>query len=297
MLQQTRAETVIPYYNKFMRRFPSAKSLANASEKEVMAYWAGLGYYRRATHLRNAAQIIANKFPSTPGELRALPGIGRYTAGAVASIAFNRRVACADANVARVFARVFRLPDSGEKLKAQAERLSAEQMGCAAPGKWNQAVMELGATICLPRPRCEICPVKTDCIAHLTNSAAMYPAMPARKPTAALRRVCICACANGRLALQQIPVGQWCDKLWQFPCFEIQEDESAQDVLKKFRFKNARYIGSHRHMITNHRIEIAVYLTQQRIGNVQWLTPRQVSRLPMPSSQKAVLRMVYEALA
>ena len=164
MLQQTRVATVIERYTKFLRRFPGVKKLAAARESSVLAEWTGLGYYRRARNLHAAAKIIAQdkdkKFPQTAEALRALPGIGRYTAAAIASIAFNQPVAVVDGNVDRVLGRLLGKKPTPEGLWTAAQSL----LDPAHPGDFNQAMMELGATVCLPRqPQCHICPIRKFC--------------------------------------------------------------------------------------------------------------------------------------
>jgi A/G-specific adenine glycosylase len=175
MLQQTRVAAVIDHYERFLRRFPTLEKLAKARESSVLAAWSGLGYYRRARMLHDAAKKIvseqAGKFPASVTGLRALPGIGRYTAAAIASIAFDEPVAVVDGNVERVLQRL-----SGKRLAGELLWLAAQQMlSSARPGDFNQAMMELGATVCLPRqPKCSLCPVSQMC--------ATRGELPARVP-------------------------------------------------------------------------------------------------------------------
>jgi A/G-specific adenine glycosylase len=164
MLQQTRVAAVIEHYHEFLRRFPAVQKLASAREASVLAAWSGLGYYRRARMLHQAAKIVARelngKFPQTAATLHALPGIGRYTAAAIASIAFDEPIAVVDGNVERVLRRISGEPLTGEKLWAAAEAM----LDRARPGDFNQAMMELGATVCIPRaPACPTCPVLKLC--------------------------------------------------------------------------------------------------------------------------------------
>src|ERR1035441_8756365 len=173
MLQQTRVAVVVERYQAFMARFPTLLSLALATEQEVLAAWSGLGYYRRARMLHKAALFVADhcqgNLPRTAAELRLLPGIGAYTAAAVASIAYGERVAVVDGNVERVLCRMegwkagSRAGD-GAQVRRKIEALAAELVCPERPGDWNQALMELGATLCLPRnPQCLVCPVAGDC--------------------------------------------------------------------------------------------------------------------------------------
>ena len=173
MLQQTRVAAVIPYYERFLRRFPSVSALAEAATDDVLQHWSGLGYYSRARNLQLAArQIVAkhgDKFPATESEVLALPGIGAYTSAAILSIAFEQKFAVLDGNVARVLARIFAMRgDLREPRRWQALQEHAnELLDRKSPGDWNQAVMELGATICTPRsPQCLLCPVAKYCSAR-----------------------------------------------------------------------------------------------------------------------------------
>jgi A/G-specific adenine glycosylase len=200
MLQQTRVETVIPYYERFLSALPTVGHLAEAPEERVLALWSGLGYYRRARMLHAAAKQIALAHGGVvPGDvegLRALKGIGAYTAGAVASIAFGRRAAVVDGNVARVLARLFAIEEDVKTARGAAGlwRL-AEQLvasGDGEPGDWNQALMELGATVCLPKgPKCGSCPVRDLCAGRQQGIAERLPRTTPKRAPLAVRRVAI----------------------------------------------------------------------------------------------------------
>lgn len=185
MLQQTRVAAVLDHYARFLSRFPTLAELAAASENEVLAHWSGLGYYRRARMLHRAAQFVADQLngilPETSNELRKLPGIGEYTAAAIASIAFGDAAACVDGNVERVLRRVRGWDEKSgtpAKIRAEAMRLlDADQ-----PGNFNQAMMELGATVCLPRnPLCEACPVRDSCLTQGEHPVAASKKMVSRE--------------------------------------------------------------------------------------------------------------------
>lgn len=182
MLQQTRVAAAIEHYQKFLKRFPSVARLAAARESSVLAAWSGLGYYRRARMLHAAARKIvkehAGKFPSTARDLLTLPGIGRYTAAAIASIAFDEPVAVVDGNVERVLQRVYGESLGGESLWNAAEELLSRER----PGDFNQAMMELGATVCLPRqPKCLVCPLATLCATRGERPRAVQPSRQKRR--------------------------------------------------------------------------------------------------------------------
>lgn len=187
MLQQTRVETVIPYYERFLSRFPTAVALAEAAPDDVLAAWSGLGYYRRARLLLEGARVVAKRGGDVPGDREGLldvPGIGRYTAGAIASIAFGEPVGLVDGNVARVLSRIFAIEDDMRRAgMRKAEVLADEIVAKEDPGAWNQALMELGATVCTPRaPRCDACPVAKQCIARREGRTDSLPFLSAKKP-------------------------------------------------------------------------------------------------------------------
>jgi A/G-specific adenine glycosylase len=200
MLQQTRVSTVVPYYERFLRELPTVGHLAEATEERVLALWSGLGYYRRARMLHAAAKQVAlahdGVVPSGLEELRGLKGVGAYTAGAVASIAFGRRAAVVDGNVARVLARLFAIEDDiksaggNARLWRLAEALVPD--GDGDPGDWNQALMELGATVCAPRsPRCDECPAMALCAGRQQGIAARLPRIAPKKAPSLVERVAL----------------------------------------------------------------------------------------------------------
>ncbi len=208
MLQQTRVETVIPYYERFLARFPDARSLAGATEAEVLAAWSGLGYYSRARNLREAAGLLVREHggnvPNDDEALKRLPGIGDYTAGAIASVAFDRAAAAVDGNVIRVLARIHGY--RGKRSAPALRRLVLQRAEVLAPGPrpgdWTQALMELGATVCLPRePRCGICPAKVRCEARASGTPDRYPEPAAKAVPKRGRRVMLLARQRDRVYL------------------------------------------------------------------------------------------------
>jgi len=226
MLQQTRVDTVIPYYRRFLREFPTVALLAEAPAEQVLALWSGLGYYRRARMLHAAAKRIEREhggsLPSNLEELRRLEGVGAYTAGAVASIAFGRRAAVVDGNVARVLARLFAVEEDIRSARGSARvwRL-AEQLvphGDGDPGDWNQALMELGATVCSPRdPKCESCPVQKHCQGRARGIAARLPRVASKRPPKAVRRAAIVLASTGAVLLARRRTDALFGGLWEPP--------------------------------------------------------------------------------
>lgn len=250
MLQQTRVETVIPYYERWLRRFPGWDALAGADEDEVLREWTGLGYYRRARNLHRAARVVHERFggklPEDPEALKELPGVGEYTAGAVASIAFGRAVPAVDGNVRRVLCRLFDLeaPTAG-----RLREVAAGLVDLARAGDFNEAMMELGATVCTPRsPGCHGCPVRQWCRARAVGTVAERPARRPRKRVPRVEYVAAVVVgrgapeADGRadrvspasagaeppsavILLRRRPDSGLLARMWEFPSIELTGDE------------------------------------------------------------------------
>jgi A/G-specific adenine glycosylase len=239
MLQQTQVATATPFYHSFLERFPTLEALSRARPADVLHAWAGLGYYRRARSLHQAAGIVVRehggRVPDDPGAFGQLPGVGRYTAGAVLSIAFDRPLAVLDGNVARVLSRLFALRASvrdargARRLWALAERLVPRR----APGDWNQAVMELGAVICTPRaPRCPECPVAGLCRARELERVEAYPPAVARRAVER-RRVAVALIERGGRMLVACRPGPLLAGLWEPPSVELRAGERAGPPLAR----------------------------------------------------------------
>jgi A/G-specific adenine glycosylase len=247
MLQQTRVAAVFPYYERFLARFPDIHSLAEAPEEEVLRLWSGLGYYSRARNLQKAAQqIIArhdSKFPDTLGEALALPGIGNYTADAILSIAYGKKLAVLDGNVARVLARLGAIRGglrSGKRWQ-QLQKTADSLLAPRAPGDWNQAMMELGATLCTPRsPQCLLCPVAEFCQARRLGLAGIIPEKRAKRPGVELTLASfVLVDPEGRTLLLSPPksssssshaadVPVLLSRMWHFPTIHIQQNAVAE---------------------------------------------------------------------
>lgn len=239
LLQQTRVETAVPYYRRFVRVFPDVAALAAAPRERVLKLWEGLGYYRRAVHLHAAARIIVRRhggrMPRTAAEWSALPGIGRYTAGAIASIAAGERVPAVDGNVQRVLARVLRIqsPLEDRATRAALWELAGRLVPRAAPGAFNQALMELGARLCTPRrPRCERCPLRRRCAAR---AAGLAHVLPRRRPHPDVPRIDAVAAAierGGRYLLVRRPEGGLLGGLWTLPGTGVTDGQPHAELLR-----------------------------------------------------------------
>ncbi len=271
MLQQTQVATTVPYYRRFLREFPTLRRLAAAPLDQVLAAWAGLGYYRRARLMHAAAAEVvrehAGRVPDDPAAFASLPGVGRYTAGAVLSIAFDRPLPVLDGNVARVLSRGFGLelsvrdPAAARKLWGIAEAL----LPMRDPGAWNQALMELGALDCLPRaPRCRLCPIARGCVARREGRVAALPPVPPRRATERVRRAIVLLERGGRWLVVRRS-GTLLGGLWEPPGVDLADGEPAAAGLRRALRAlgvRARVVDTGerlRHAITHRRIEVELW--------------------------------------
>ena len=260
MLQQTRVDTVTPYFERFMRRFPTPLALAEAEEGEVLAAWSGLGYYRRARMLHAGARFVAGReIPRSRAGLLELPGIGPYTAGAIASIAFGEPVGLVDGNVARVLARVFAMDDDMKKAGMRKAAALAERLVHAGdPGSWNQGLMELGATICTPlKPACDRCPVARSCRALAQGRVNELPMMsPKTRPRAQAVQALV-AVRKGRVLLARRRSSGLFGGLWEPPAMD---GTSASALAAHFPVEEMTKCGSVVHVLTHRRLTVDVHV-------------------------------------
>lgn len=253
MLQQTTVAAVIPYYERFLKRFPTVESLAAAGEDEVLKMWAGLGYYARAKNLlKTAREIVTNhngRFPEELSEALELPGIGRYTAGAILSIAYKQPHPVVDGNVVRVLARLFAIREDVKSPETEKEiwSIAESMLDSARPGDWNQAMMELGATVCKPEhPECERCPLMTDCRAFGLGIQTELPRTSPRQEPVELDWTCLWIERSGNVLLwKRGPKERFLKGHWGLP-----EDRHIEDA------KLGKKIATARHTITHHKIRL-----------------------------------------
>jgi A/G-specific adenine glycosylase len=269
MLQQTRVETVVPYFERFMKELPTVTALAEAPSDRVMSLWSGLGYYRRARMLHEAAQEIARQrggaFPGNAAELVEVRGIGRYTAGAIASIAFGERAALVDGNVARVLSRLFAVTEDvrgGPGLRriwALADALVPEERA----GDWNQALMELGATTCVPRtPRCLVCPALGVCEARKRGLEAELPKLRPRAKPREVVQVALVARQRGKVVLVRRREGGLFGGLWEPPTIagelSLAEARARFEDLLGVKLRGVKGAGAVTHVLSHQRLETRV---------------------------------------
>ena len=319
MLQQTQVDTVIPYYERFLERFPTVESLADAPLEEVLRIWEGLGYYARARRLHQAArQLVASnggRLPQRFDQLEALPGVGTYTAGAVASIAFGRDVPAVDGNGRRVLSRLFGLREditrSGTRRKLRA--LAADLLPGGQAGAFNEALIELGATVCTPRsPSCRLCPLSGHCRAYAEGDQESLPVRrPRRKTPHYDVTAAVTVRADGAVLMAQRNVEDMLGGLWEFPGGKCEEGEGLPDCMVREMEEELGVIvevGAPltvvEHAYTHFRITLHAFWCRVRDGvptcldcaAVRWVQPEALDELPMSVADRKVVRALRDAL-
>ena len=308
LLQQTRIDTALPYYRRFLKTFPSVRALAAADEDEVLKAWEGLGYYSRARNMHRAAGIIvgerSGRLPKTAQEWRELPGVGRYTAGAIASIAFGEPVPALDGNTKRVLARLFHVTDPID-LAATANtlwELAEALVPPGDPGGFNQALMELGARVCTPTgPRCGACPVRRYCEANRLGRQGAVPVRRARRPVPHHEIVAAAIRRNGRYLLGRRPSGGMLGGLWEFPGGKVGPGETHEQALEReveeelgIEVRVGDHIASIDHGYSHFTITLHLYRCEHLEGrpraifhdHVKWILLSHFDRYAFPAANR-----------
>lgn len=310
MLQQTKVETAIPYYLRWIERFPDIETLAAATEQDVLAIWEGLGYYSRARHLRQAAGILVSdhdgRLPGDILELEKLPGVGRYTAGAIGSIAFGLPAPTLDGNIKRVLARLkdIDLPVDEPAGVAQLWQLAGEMLPRNRAGDYNQALMDLGAIVCLPRnPRCGICPLAGICQARMNGTQAERPVRKARKSIPYFNVAAAVIWRDGLVLIAQRPSRGLLGGLWEFPGGKQQPGETLPETLVReiqeelgSRIAVGAEMGVYRHAYTHFRVTLHAFVCRLVGGEPQpleasqlvWVRPVDLTRFPMGNIDRRI---------
>jgi A/G-specific adenine glycosylase len=312
MLQQTRVETVLPYFERWMKHFPSVQTLAVATEQEVLSLWEGLGYYSRARNLHKAAKIVAEVYdgelPRDLKALRKLPGIGRYSVGAIASMAFGMDAATLDGNLRRVFARVFNVvepadsPSGLEILWA----LGEANLPKGRAGDYNQALMDLGAAVCLPHnPACQTCPLGKLCQARALGIQEKRPVL---KPRPAVPHYTVTAAVlrrNGKTLLAKRPSEGLLGGMWEFPGGKVEQDETLETCLVReiheelgVHVRVGEPLGIYKHAYTHFRITLHAFLCELTDGEpspieaaeLAWVFPADLDKYPMGKVDRQIAK-------
>jgi A/G-specific adenine glycosylase len=312
MLQQTRVETVIPYFEKWMARFPTVRALAAASERDVLNAWEGLGYYGRARNLHKAAQKVMDEFggelPRSVNELRSLPGVGRYTAGAIASIAFGLDEPALDGNLRRVYSRLFNVEVPADS--SEGERilwsLAAKHLPKGQAGDYNQALMDLGAAVCLPKnPRCLLCPVREFCRAQALGVQEQRPVMkPKPEAPHIVHAAAVVVRRVGNPPREQVLLAKRPSKgllggMWEFPNGRVEGDprRGLAKALKTgcgLRVRAGEALGVIRHAYTHVRVTVHVFraelIERSENRNLRWVAMGALGNYPMGSIDRQIAR-------
>ncbi len=315
MLQQTRVEAVVPYFEAWMRRFPTIESLAQASEQEVLNAWEGLGYYSRARNLHKAAKLIVEKhggeLPRDLGALRQLPGVGRYTVGAIASIAFGLDEPTLDGNLRRVFARLFDVSEPADSPAGEKTLwgLAAEHLPRGQAGDYNQALMDLGAIICLPKhPHCLVCPLTELCQACANGTQGRRPVL---KPKKEIPHYVHAAGIVVRqiddmphTLLAKRPSKGLLGGMWEFPNTRVDGDpaealESALETGYRLRVGRGEALGIIRHAYTHFRVTVHAFrctlVESSKDERLEWVKLKELDAYPMGKIDRQIARKLTEA--
>ena len=305
MLQQTRVETVLSYYDRFISRFPTVEALASAPEDEVLKLWEGLGYYRRARNLHKGAQQVAAEFggvmPSDVKELLKISGIGEYTAGAIASIAYDQPVPAVDGNVIRVVSRVTGIRENVgiPSVKRRIAQEAAALVPKERPGDFNQAMMDLGATICVPgTPSCEKCPVAALCDAYREGDAENIPELPRKNPPKVINYD-LCLIFNGNRVLMRQRTETMLQGLWIYPMIEDHHTMKQLPPLVKRKIglpvTDIQAAGEAKHIFTHQVWQMKIYTMQttaEAPAGWRFVTLEEMQQLTIPTAVRKAKEIV-----
>lgn len=293
MLQQTRTEAVKPYFNAWMERFPRISDVAAAAEEDVLHAWQGLGYYSRARNIWKAAQEIVNccggVMPETAEAIRRLPGIGEYTAGAVASIAFGQKEPAIDGNLLRVYARLYAVREDILKTKGRKiiRSIAEATIPAERPGDFNEAMMDLGAEICIPKaPRCRDCPVRRYCEADRLGLSGTLPVRAKKKPQTVFFAACGIVCRDGRYLMHKRPESGMLANMWEFPmALDAGEEKSREALAALLRGQLGDKVWELTHVFTHriwHMRAYTVPCAEVPAGaDWQWFSRDDLRRIPL----------------
>ncbi|MDP2965230.1 MAG: A/G-specific adenine glycosylase [Pelolinea sp.] len=290
MLQQTQVDTVIPYYSRWMQRFPDLAALAAVEEQEVLRVWEGLGYYSRARNILRCAKILvqdyAGELPKDVDKLKALPGIGAYIAGAIASIAFQIKAPALDGNLKRVLARLaeFKLPVTGDKSSRVLRNTLMGILPESNPGDFNQALMDLGATVCLPRtPLCAACPLTAECVAFQKGCQNELPVKNKKAQIPHYQVVAAVIVIGNKVLIDKRNSGGLLGGLWEFPGGKVEASETLAEALQReiteelgVKIEVGESLGSYNHAYTHFRVTVHTFNATIREGDPHPLESEQV---------------------
>ncbi len=314
MLQQTRVETVIPYYKRWMSDLPTLQALVLAGQDQVLKLWEGLGYYSRVLNLHKAANLIVEgfdgKLPEDIKSLESLPGIGRYTAGAISSIAFNHRSPILDGNIKRVFSRLFDIstPIKTSETEKELWRIAEDLLPADDPGEFNQALMELGALVCLPKiPDCDRCPLQADCLAFKYNLQNDRPVRKLKSPLPHLQVTAAVIEKDGKFLLAKRPLEGLLGGMWEFPGGKQEKGETLPLTLEReikeeldASIEIEDHLGTYHHAYTHYKVTLHAFrchLVSEELRmiyhtDLAWVTPDSMETYPMGKLDRTIAKQL-----
>ena len=319
MLQQTQVKTMLPYFHRWMARFPDAPSIVKAPEDEILRFWEGLGYYARARNIRKAAQMMVTEYGGeVPGDfdsVRELPGIGRYTAGAIMSVAFNADYPAPDANAGRILARVFDIahPSGSKEFAETVWRVASNILPPGRARDFNQALMDLGSIVCLSsEPSCAKCPLSCCCAAFRKGLIADRPVKAHRKTTAQIVRAAAILVSEGRVLIRKRPETGLMPNLWELPGGEVPEGKSPEQALRHIwldelgiRLGPMESLCVIKHSHTSFRVTLYAFWCggpnpapglADNAAQLRWAPMNELEKLAFPAAHRRIIRAALERL-
>ena len=313
MLQQTQIKTVIPFYNRWVKEYPTLKSAANANLDKLLKLWEGLGYYSRCRNFHKALKIVEQKYkgeiPNSLDEFLSLPGVGEYTAGAVLSIGYQKCISAIDGNVTRVMARILGIKNLTIKNKRRIKRNVQKLIPKTDPGNFNQGLMELGALICTPtKPKCEICPVSNFCKAYKYNEPALYPLKKKKKANPHYTVVAGIIWRDDKFFIQKRDENAMLGGLWEFPGGKVENGESLEDALSREIKEECNFIpviknkaGFVKHSYSHFSISFHCFHCSENGNGFNqgnrgaWITIKEIESYTFPKANHKIFSLINKA--
>ena len=304
MLQQTQVKTVIPYFRKWMKKYPTLKSLRNAEYDKVLKMWEGLGYYSRCKNIYSTSQLIKSSFPNNYEDLRKLPGIGDYTAKAILSIAFNKPYVAIDTNLERIGYRILGLKSKTNLNQKRVIKFLENNQNINRPGDYNEALMDLGSSVCTSNlTLCSKCPLKKDCRAYSSSNPIQYP-LPKVSKKIPIYNIAVSVIEyQNKILISRRENSKFLSGLWEFPGGKIESNENAHEAVIRevkeetnLKISNPIYIGNIKHKYSHFGVDISLFISKPKsIINLninqefKWINLKDIYNYPLPKANHKML--------